>query len=146
MPNALCVLYCQCGDAATSPVTILFTSQLRESKSSGQKRRNSLLFEAYSCGTSCHSMACAACREGRRRCDGAPLACGRCARIGRLCVYDRPAVAHPHAPAATFPHVVAPSRSGASGARVVRLTEEERGELRAVFDFTNRIFEAGMRR
>lgn len=27
---------------------------------------------------------------------------------------------------------------------MVRLTEEDRGELRAVFDFTNRIFEAGI--
>ena len=91
-------------------------------------------------------MACAACREGRRRCNGAPLGCGRCARIGRICVYDRPVVAHPHAPAAAFPLVVAPSLSGDSGARVLRLTEEERGELRAVFDFTNRIFEAGVPR
>jgi hypothetical protein len=82
-------------------------------------------------------MSCVACRQGRRRCDGGRI-CGRCSRLGNICVYDRA----PRSSAA-LPHVVEHPPS-ADSAIAVRLTEDERGALRCVFDYSNKLFEAGL--
>ena len=71
------------------PITKEEPSQSTETKSDTRMNSNAKAgtTSASHVQAPLHRNACAICRKRKLKCDGAALACGRCARLGHDCVY-----------------------------------------------------------